>query len=183
MSSLAAVRETLIPGIQIGAKVELGAQGHIDDIYVAVRPVVPDAGCLYCQPGLIDPIRLQQEARNDEEARAQNYLDASEVIDPSVISLNGIGASHAVNTMLLSVTGLSNGPAAQQLFFVRDGAVLSVELRPDPHCPFCGRHEHSVFAKGGPVGELPVRRGGPGARTRSSRGNAKLQRLRAFLRR
>lgn len=147
----------LIPGIQIGAKVELDADHRVTDVYAAVRPVYPDAGCLYCQ-GLIDPIRLQQEARSDEEVRAQNYLGgATEVIDPSVITLNGIAASHAVNTMLFSVTGLLTAGPAQQLFFLRDGSSMTVQPRRAPDCPFCSRESTSAYAAGGPVTTLPVR--------------------------
>ena len=156
----AIVHRYLIPGIQIGAKVELGVDGEILEVYVAVRPVFPDAGCLYCQ-GLIDPVRLQQEARTPEEARAQNYLNAPEVVDPSVITLNGIAASHAVNTMLFSATGLLTAELQQQLFFMLDGAVRTVEARKDPDCAFCGRHEDSCFAQGGDPAELPVRRATP----------------------
>jgi hypothetical protein len=147
----------LIPGIQIGAKVELDADHHVNDVYVAVRPVYPDAGCLYCQ-GLIDPVRLQQEARSDEEVRAQNYLGgATDVVDPSVITLNGIAASHAVNTMLFSATGLLTAGPAQQLFFLRDGSAMTVQPRRARDCPFCSRETPSAYAAGGPATMLPVR--------------------------
>ncbi len=106
-------------------------------------------------------MRLQEEARTPDEARAQNYVDAPDVVDPSVITLNAIGASHAVNTMLLSVTGLLTSPPGQQLFFVREGNVMSVTARRDPDCPFCGRGPQSVYGRGGPVEALPVRRRRP----------------------
>ena len=153
----AMVHRYLMPGIQIGAKVELDSDQRVSDVYVAVRPVYPDTGCLYCQ-GLIDPVRLQQEARTDEEARAQNYIGGSvEVIDPSVISLNGIAASHAVNMMLFSATGLLSTDPGQQLFFLRDGTSLNVAARSVPDCPFCSRQPTSTYAAGGPISGLPVR--------------------------
>jgi hypothetical protein len=155
----AVVHRYLIPGIQIGAKVELGPCGEVLDIYVAVRPVLPDSGCLFCQ-GLVDPVRLQQEARTSEEARAQNYLDTPDVVDPSVITLNGIAASHATTAMLFSAVGLLES-APQQLFFVRDGSVRDIAPRKDPDCPFCGRHPESLFARGGAPSELPVRPADP----------------------
>ena len=147
----------LIPGIQIGAKVEVDETSEVGEVYVAVRPVVPDSGCLYCQEGLIDPMRLQQEARTPEEARAQDYVGDGEVVDPSVITLNGIAASHAANTMLFQAVGLTRGELAQQLFFLRDGTVLNVEARKNPECPFCSRRTESSFAKGDPATDLPVR--------------------------
>jgi hypothetical protein len=147
----------LIPGIQIGAKVELDGDHRVNDVYAAVRPVYPDAGCLYCQ-GLIDPLRLQQEARTAEEVRAQNYLGGTtEVIDPSVITLNGIAASHAVNTMLFSATGLLTAGPAQQLFFLRDGSSMTVRPRRAADCLFCSRTSGSAYAAGGSVTTLPVR--------------------------
>jgi hypothetical protein len=118
----AIVHRFLVPGLQIGAKVELRpGTTEIEEIYAAVRPVLPDRGCLNCA-GLIDPMALQRERATDEERDAQNYLGTPEVIDPSVISLNGIAASNAVNTMLFMATGLGE-PALldHRLFFHATG--------------------------------------------------------------
>jgi molybdopterin/thiamine biosynthesis adenylyltransferase len=136
----AIVHRFLVPGIQIGAKVELRAgSSEIDEIYVAVRPVFPDRGCLHCA-GLIDPGRLQHEAATAEERAAQNYLGTTEVIDPSVVTLNGIAASNAVNTMMLLAVGLADPDLlAHRLFFPRDGSVMTVTARRDPDCPWCSR--------------------------------------------
>jgi molybdopterin/thiamine biosynthesis adenylyltransferase len=154
----AVVHQYLIPGIQIGAKVELGQEDRIAQIYVAVRPVLPDAGCLQCN-GLIDAMALQQEARSEEEAAAQNYLGTAEVIDPSVITLNGIAASHAANTMLLAAVGLQEGEEIDhKLFFPAEGEVRSIVPRRDPVCPFCGQGGNSSLARGEPSSRLPCRR-------------------------
>jgi molybdopterin/thiamine biosynthesis adenylyltransferase len=155
----AIVHQYLIPGIQIGAKVDLTPDGSIGQLYVAVRPVVPTSGCLHCH-SLIDPMRLQQEARSEGEREAQNYLDEPDVIDPSVITLNGIAASNASNTMLFLATGLAE-PAllAHRLFFPREGSVFAVSERRDADCPFCSRTAGSVYAKGDPSTNLPCRRG------------------------
>lgn len=155
----AIVHRFLVPGIQIGAKVEpRPGSTVIEEIYVAVRPVLPDKGCLHCA-GLIDPIRLQQEAATAEERAAQNYLGTTEVIDPSVVTLNGIAASNAVNTMLFAAVGLAD-PALfdHRLFFSRDGSIMSVSARPDDECPWCARAPHSAYAAGDPLDALPCRR-------------------------
>jgi molybdopterin/thiamine biosynthesis adenylyltransferase len=154
----AIVHRYLIPGIQIGARVEVGTDGEVDQIYVAVRPVFPSHGCLQCN-SLIDPLRLQAESRTDEERRAQNYINEPEVIDPAVVSLNGIAASHAVNTMLFAATGLAD-PALldHKLIFPSSGELMSVQPRTDSSCAFCGSHRESHYARGGPAELLPVRR-------------------------
>lgn len=163
----AIVHRYLVPGLQIGAKVEATPAGRIEEVYVAVRPVFPSQGCLDCA-GLIDPVALQQEARSPEEAAAQNYVDGGNedaIVDPSVISLNGIGASHAVTAMLFSVVGLaSEETLAHRLFFPRDGSSFTVAPRKDPSCLFCGAGPRSVFARGGSPTLLPCRQ----AATRSS---------------
>ncbi len=94
----------LIPLIQIGAKVELRAGGEIEQIYTAVRPVLPRHGCLSCA-GLIDPILLQQEAATPEQRAQQNYLGQENVADPSVTTLNAAAAAGALNALLMSVIG------------------------------------------------------------------------------
>jgi molybdopterin/thiamine biosynthesis adenylyltransferase len=154
----AIVHRYLVPGIQIGAKVDVTADGRVAQVYVAVRPVFPDSGCLECH-SLIDPMRLQEEARTDEETIAQNYLNEPDVIDPSVISLNGIGASHAVTTMLFSATGLATEPLmVHRLYFPREGQALGVDSRRQSDCSFCSRIDTSSFALGDPSSRLPCRR-------------------------
>jgi molybdopterin/thiamine biosynthesis adenylyltransferase len=147
----------LVPAVQIGAKVETSPSGEVE-VYVAVRPVFPHRGCLHCA-SLIDPIRLREESRTEEERVAQNYLDVPEVVDPSVISLNGIGASHAVTTMLLWATGLLEDDALRHtLFFPRRGEALTINTQRKPDCPFCSASESSIYARGGSTRDLPVRR-------------------------
>ena len=82
----------LIPLVQIGAKVESRSSGEIEQIYTAVRPVLPRRGCLSCA-GLIDPMLLQREAASPDERANQNYLGDVEVIDPSVTTLNAAAAA------------------------------------------------------------------------------------------
>jgi hypothetical protein len=87
--------------------VDLRPDKRLESIYVAVRPVYPGRGCLHCA-GLISPDALQREAASDAERANQNYLGLPEVIDPSVITLNGIAASTAKSLMLMSAVHLAD---------------------------------------------------------------------------
>lgn len=146
----------LVPVVQVGAKVDLLGDSHIESIYVAVRPVFPGRGCLACA-GLIDPVALQQEAATDEERAAQNYLALPEVIDPSVITLNGIAASAATNLMLMSAVGLAGeGLLEHCLFDARHGTWLTVQVESRPTCRWCGRLPGGGFAMGD-ANRLPTR--------------------------
>jgi molybdopterin/thiamine biosynthesis adenylyltransferase len=155
----ALTHQYLIPGIQIGSKVEVAADGSIEEIYVAVRPVLPMQGCLDCAE-LIDPYALHREQRSDEEALAQDYVGATEdeaVIDPSVISLNSISAAHAVTSMFMAVTRLAqDGCFDHRLFFPREGATFAVPVKKREQCLFCGHSSESVLARGD-TRPLPVR--------------------------
>jgi molybdopterin/thiamine biosynthesis adenylyltransferase len=150
-----------IPMVQIGAKVDLRRGGAIESVYVAVRPVFPGRGCLECA-GLISPEALQREAASEEERQAQNYLDLPEVIDPSVISLNAVGAAAATNVMLMSVVGLARRELlGHQLFDARYGSWLPLEDPDrDPECPWCGSGALSQFGLGA-AADLPVRLSAP----------------------
>jgi molybdopterin/thiamine biosynthesis adenylyltransferase len=145
-----------VPVVQIGAKVDLVPGRSIESIYVAVRPVFPGRGCLACA-GLIDPAALQREAATDEERRAQNYLDLPDVVDPSVVTLNGVAASVATNLMLMTLVGLATDEyLAHRLFDARTGNWLALETKSDPDCQWCSRGVHSSFAMGSSAW-LPVR--------------------------
>ncbi len=153
----AIVQRFFIPAIQIGAKVEVAGSSGVQ-IYAAVRPIFPADGCLDCAH-LIDPMRLQEESRTDEERVAQNYLDVAEVVDPSVITLNAIGAAHATTTMLLWLTGLSEADGLGHVVYLpASGDQLSISVRADAECPFCSLSEKSAYGRGGSVLDLPVKR-------------------------
>lgn len=144
----------LIPMVQIG---------------VAVRPSFPRHGCLDCA-GMIDQVALQKEGATDEERAAQNYLDLPDVVDPSVVTLNGVAASAATNLMLMYEVGMGqSGHLSHRLFDARGGSWLALEGRHDPGCLWCGSEASSRFARGD-AARLPVRIGiGQSARLHSPR--------------
>ncbi len=149
----AAAHRFLIPLIQIGAKVEFSQTGRLEQAYVAVRPVLPGTGCLYCN-GLIDPTALQREALSPENRRAQDYLGIGDVIDPSVVTLNGISAAHAATTMMLMATGLAEPEVlAHRLYLPTTSETLTITTTHKPECPFCVK----AYGLGGDTRDLPVR--------------------------
>ncbi|MDD7814482.1 ThiF family adenylyltransferase [Mycobacterium sp. CSUR Q5927] len=101
----ALVQQYLIPGVEVGAKVQLDKRGRVTDVFSAVRPVLPGFGCLWCN-GLIDPVRLTEEATDTAQLARQRYVDDPAVSAPSVITLNAVAAAHAANEYMMAVTEL-----------------------------------------------------------------------------
>jgi hypothetical protein len=100
----AVVHQYLIPGIQLGTRIETDAfSGDLDDIRSNVRLVLPDSGCLRCN-GLISSARVQDEAIGDKERERNRYVD--EVPAPSVITFNTLIAAQAASDFLLTSGGL-----------------------------------------------------------------------------
>ena len=62
------------------------------------RPVLAYAGGggLLCNR-LVRQVSLQQETLSEKERLAQRYVDDDEVAEPSVMTLNAVGAGHAAN--------------------------------------------------------------------------------------
>ena len=146
----------LIPLIQIGAKVELRAGGEIEQIYTAVRPVLPRHGCLSCA-GLIDPVLLQREAATPEQLAQQNYLGQGDVADPSVTTLNAAAAAGALNVLLMSVIGQADPYLAEhRITLTREGRVLASTPERDPDCRWCGEGSDSRYARAD-LNLLPLR--------------------------
>ena len=103
----AVIHQYLIPGVQVGAKVTSDRKGSLTDVFAVSRPVSPVAGCLWCN-GLINAAKLQEEALPDQERQRQAYVDAPDVVAPSVIALNALAASQAVSDFMLYMTGLAD---------------------------------------------------------------------------
>jgi tRNA A37 threonylcarbamoyladenosine dehydratase len=144
----ALVQQYLIPGIQVGARVVAdAATGAVDDVYAVERWVQPGDGCLWCN-GLINPSRLQLEAIGQAERPLGAY--GAEEPAASVVSLNAIATSHAVNSFQMFLTGLAN-PAAS-LGYRRHRALsgrLTLEMPARSEaCPECGLGRASRRARG-----------------------------------
>lgn len=81
----------------------------------------PDGPCLSCLDE-IDPREARYFLSSETDKvrdRTQGYVDDWEVPAPSVVSLNGVIASMAVNEFLLYITGLGN-PKMNLYFYMRE---------------------------------------------------------------
>jgi molybdopterin/thiamine biosynthesis adenylyltransferase len=158
------VHQFLVPGCQVGAKVSTDARGAITTVFSVVRPVTPDLGCLWCN-GLVSPSRLAEEAQSPEERKRHRYVDDPGVVSPSVITLNAVAASHAVDNYLYTVTGLmpQDGEFRWTYYYpTASVATTRVEQqipRKSPECLECGMSAGSRFA-GGDAKRLPTKASG-----------------------
>jgi molybdopterin/thiamine biosynthesis adenylyltransferase len=156
----ALVHQYLLPGIQVGSKVQVDkVSGLVGEIFTASRPVLPYAngGCLWCNE-LISPAKLQEEAISEGERRQQAYVEEVSVTAPSIITLNAVACAPAVNDFLLGHFGLlhEHARSGYVMQFSRDRDWRSVECRAEETCLHCGTKKASVFARGDRV-DLPCR--------------------------
>jgi len=154
----ALVHQYLIPGIQIGAKVQADPEtGQVGEVFAISRLVLPTEGCLLCNCA-ISSSKLQLEALSEGERQSQRYISGEDIPDPSVITLNALSASHAMNDFQFIVTGLLYDTAGSEhiLIHPRDKTTEKINLRRDPACSMCSLSSGSVYARGD-RGHLPCR--------------------------
>lgn len=149
----ALVHQYLIPGVQIGSKVQVDKHsGALTNVFSVARLVLPfrGGGCLLCNE-LIPATKLQDEALSPEERRRQRYVDDDEVASPSVITLNALGAAQATNDFLFHVLGLfdlSQAKSGYLIHYSRERVWRAAECRAEDSCLHCGTTAASVFARG-----------------------------------
>ena len=146
----AIVHQYLIPGVQIGAKVQVDpANGDVLDAFSVVRPVTPESGCLLCNK-LINSAKLQDESISDQERKRQRYVDEPEIVSPSVITMNATAASQAANDFMFYMTGLRDpaAPVTYMRLMPRDRAVWFDEPQKSENCTECGCTSKSRLARG-----------------------------------
>ncbi len=133
----ALAQQYLIPGLQVGSKVVTRDEGReLVDAYSVIRWLLPGAGCLWCN-GLISPERLAWEAKTFKEQRDQRY--GLDIPNPSVITLNAVGASHAASRFKTNFLELADTESALDLRVHHlSGAIYHDQPRRDPACPECG---------------------------------------------
>ncbi|MBI4932900.1 MAG: ThiF family adenylyltransferase [Actinobacteria bacterium] len=124
----------LIPMTQIGAKVRLDDEGTVKDVYSVSRVVGRAPGCMWCN-GLINTTRLAEEAVSVEQRADQQYVQG--VANPSVKSLNVIGAAWAVEDFRNWFTGLRSAGQLYTTAHPHEPRVTSSIPRHDAECPFC----------------------------------------------
>jgi len=144
------VHQYLIPGVQVGSKVEIDPTDALQGIYSVVRPVYPDSGCLWCN-GLISASRITDESLPNAVRNAQAYLPSDDAPAPSVITLNALGVAQATNHFMLAATGLlQDSPTAgdYRRYEARSERTRTEIPRQDPACIDCGLTADSVRARG-----------------------------------
>lgn len=156
----ALMHQYLIPGFQIGAKVRVDpSTRQVDEVFSVSRPVFPyaGAGCLLCG-GWISAAQLQQESLSEAEREAQRYVDDPDVHEPSVMTLNAVGAALAANDLMMMVTGLFDDDVEldQYLYDARSRALQAISGVGKAGCRDCGLSEKSRLGRGD-RGRLPTR--------------------------
>lgn len=92
----------LIPYLDIGSDINLTKDGKIDSIGGTIFSVFPGGPCLLCSSAEIDLNEVRDNLSSQEELkerRAQGYA-GGQIIDPSVVSVNGAIASQAVTEFM-----------------------------------------------------------------------------------
>lgn len=151
----AIAHQYLIPVTQVGAKASIDrGNGDVNAVFSVTRLVEPGGTCLRCN-GLITPAKLTEEATPAAERERQRYVDDEDVHAPSVISLNSVAASIAVNEWLLRTVGLAKRSIIPDWVTVDalNGEYNLDGTRKDPDCPWCGP---TRFGRGEAV-TLPVK--------------------------
>lgn len=129
----------LVPHTQVGSKVSV-VNGELGDIFSVVRTSAPGSGCLQCN-GLIPAWRLQNEATSELQRRRQRYVDDDDVHAPSVITLNAVSASRAVDDWLMAIGGLTDASQSDDhwvSYFPLTDGVEETEPAKHPDCRHCG---------------------------------------------
>ncbi len=152
----ATTHQFLIPGIQIGTRIDVEpAAGLVGDIRTNVRLVLPYHGCLRCN-NLISAARLQEESMGKVERERNRYLE--EVPAPSVITFNTLSAAQAADDFMLMVGGLidEEAPIDYLRFRPRERKMEPVQpLANKLTCRDCGLVAESRRARGDGA-ELPL---------------------------
>jgi len=149
----ALVHHYLIPGIQIGSKINVEQKsGALENVFSVARIVLPEptGGCLLCNE-LIPAAKLQEEALSEEERRRQAYVDEQLVVSPSVITLNALGSAQATNQFLLHFLGLFDPARASKGYmtnYSRENVWRRGDCRSDASCLHCGSSSHSGYGRG-----------------------------------
>ena len=129
------VEESLVPGIQVGVKVPVDDDGVVGRIHIAIRPLIPGVGCLWCNQ-LIDATELAIDLQPEAVRKGARYVD--DVPAPSVIALNAVAVSEAVNRFMMGMTGLLlDEDSSYTMAFPRKRDTQLHAQRRDADCRFC----------------------------------------------
>lgn len=96
--------------------------------------------------------------KTGKERRGQRYVDDEEVVAPSVITLNAVGAAHACDDFMHFMTGLARtGLSLDYAHYDSRMRAMSLSApRRDADCPECGSGPNSRFGHGTTGSDLPT---------------------------
>jgi molybdopterin/thiamine biosynthesis adenylyltransferase len=152
----AVVHQYLVPGIQLGTRIDVDRNtGNVGDIRTNIRIVLPRSGCLRCNK-LISASKLQDESLGLRERERNRYID--DVPAPSVITFNTFAAAQAANDFLLMIGELLSDDAPIDYLRSRPQQrklepVVPLPSRAD--CRDCGTDHRSRRGRGDTV-DLPL---------------------------
>jgi hypothetical protein len=120
-------------------------------VFAVARRVLPFAGggCLSCNK-LIPADKLHDESLTPDERRRQQYVAEETITAPSVITLNAVAASHAVNDFLFGFQGLFRDDAlpGYDMHYLRERRCESIDVSAANDCLHCGITNRSAFGRG-----------------------------------
>lgn len=152
----AVVHQYLVPGIQIGTKIDTEkGSGKVLDIRSNIRLVLPHIGCLRCNH-LINATKLQEESLPEAERRRNRYVD--ELPAASVITFNTQSAGQAASDFLLMMGGFIDAAATTDYLRVQPRSRIMEPVVPIANrvsCSDCGTVSTSRLARGDSF-ELPL---------------------------
>jgi molybdopterin/thiamine biosynthesis adenylyltransferase len=152
----AVVHQYLMPGIQLGTRIDVDRDtGTVRDIRTNIRLVLPRSGCLRCNT-LISASKLQDESIGVVERERNRYID--NVPAPSVITFNTFAAAQAANDFLLMIGELLSDDAP--IDYLRSRPQLRklepvVPLPGRADCRDCGSDRRSRRGRGD-AADLPL---------------------------
>ncbi|GAB3758687.1 hypothetical protein GCM10028796_04730 [Ramlibacter monticola] len=153
-----AAYQYMVPVIDMGVSVTVDANMHAR-FAGHVKMLSPGLPCLWCCNHL-DPEALRREMMTAEQRQADPYVQgAATVVQPAVISLNGVVASAAVTMLLSAVAGVP-APTRYIHYDGNRARMNGLKVQRDHACAFCG---DASTAGTGDAFPLPVRRRGEGS--------------------
>lgn len=149
----------LIPFSQVGSKIQKSkSSGKITDIFTTSRMVTPETGCLLCNE-FINFSLITDEGKSHKQRAAENYGLDNNQDAPSVITLNALSTSEAVNNFLFYILGMSEEatPAGYKVFRPLTREMESQKPRSSDDCCWCSQEKSSQFARGSLGKHLPCK--------------------------
>lgn len=123
----------VVPTVDMGVRIDPGEGAT--NVVGRVQWLAPGAACLVCQR-LLDSEEVRRDLLSPEERARDPYVSGVRVLQPAVVSINGIVASLGVTMLLSTVAGLPLS-ARHQLYVGPRGVVRTIQASPNPACVVC----------------------------------------------